>query len=154
MKRHLAYLRYVLRHKWFVFVAGRHVKVSLWRIIIHDWSKFLPSEWGPYAWTFYTKNGKSRYQETPEFHQAWNAHQKRNKHHWQYWLLQEDSGKTFPLEMSIKYIREMVADWMGAGRAITGKWECQEWYEANKDKMILYYRTRHLVEALLRITKP
>ena len=154
MKRHFAYLRYVLRHKWFVFVAGRRIKAPLWRTIIHDWSKFLSSEWGPYAWTFYKEDGTSRYIETPEFNYAWNHHQKRNKHHWQYWLLQMDRGDVIPLEMPTKYISEMVADWMGAGRAITGRWECQEWYEANKDKMILNYQTRIYVESLLRIAKP
>jgi len=65
-----------------------------------------------------------------------------------------DRGDVIPLEMPTKYISEMVADWMGAGRAITGRWECQEWYEANKDKMILNYQTRIYVESLLRIAKP
>ena len=47
-------------------------------------------------------------------------------------------------------VREMVADWMGAGRAITGRWEVAEWYEANKGKMHLHPGTRALVESLVR----
>jgi len=61
-----------------------------------------------------------------------------------------DRGDVIPLEMPEKYVKEMVADWMGAGRAITGRWECQEWYEKNKGKMILHKWTRNLVELFLR----
>jgi hypothetical protein len=45
-------------------------------------------------------------------------------------------------------VREMVADWMGAGRAL-GKPDTRAWYEANKDKMILHPATRRRVEMLL-----
>ena len=47
MKAHLRYLGYVLRHKWFVLVAGLKVGAPLWRLLIHDWSKFTAAEWGP-----------------------------------------------------------------------------------------------------------
>lgn len=33
MKPHLSYLAYVLKHKWFVFVAGLHLKVPLWQLV-------------------------------------------------------------------------------------------------------------------------
>jgi hypothetical protein len=42
---HWRYLRYLCRHKWFVAVAGLHLGVGLWRLLIHDYSKFFPSEW-------------------------------------------------------------------------------------------------------------
>jgi hypothetical protein len=45
-------------------------------------------------------------------------------------------------------VREMVADWMGAGRAL-GKPDTRGWYEANKDKQQLHPETRALVERLL-----
>ena len=34
--------------------------------------------------------------------------------------------------------------------AITGKWETLEWYEKNKEKILLHPETRYLVEGLLR----
>jgi len=46
-------------------------------------------------------------------------------------------------------IREMVADWLGAGRAITGEWEAVAWYGKNKDRMMLHPETRGKVEILL-----
>lgn len=149
MKRNLSYLKYVIRHKWFVFIAARKVGCSLWLALIHDLSKFLPSEWRPYAETFYYPDGSSRYCETSAFNRAWNLHQKRNKHHWQFWVLQCDNGNVKALTMPYEYAREMVADWMGAGRAITGKWEVCEWYDMNKEKMVLNEETRVYVEAAL-----
>ena len=47
LKPHLRYLGYVVRHKWFVFRAGLRTGAPLWRLVIHDWSKFTPAEWGP-----------------------------------------------------------------------------------------------------------
>lgn len=153
MRRHLSYLKYVLRHKWFVFVAGRKIKCGIFRMLLHDISKFRPREWSPYAFTFYNKDGFGRYNETIDFNYAWNSHQKTNKHHWQYWVLQEDSGKTICLPIPKKYILEMIADWMGAGKAITGEWEVCNWYEKNKNKIQLNPHTKDIVEELLNTVK-
>lgn len=169
MKIHWQYLKYLVRHKWFVLVAGLKTGAPLWRLLVHDWSKFLPSEWLPYAQFFYWPQGRKD-QESNEafqkysicelaphghfvgdrFNTAWLLHQNRNPHHWQFWLLTTDSGETAPRPMPDHFVREMVADWMGAGRAITGRWEVQEWYEKNRGKMSLHPETRAAVEALLR----
>lgn len=149
MSRHLAYLRYVLRHKWFVFLAGLRYGVPLHQLVIHDWGKFLPSEWLPYARTFYKADGSKQYDETPAFAAAWNAHQKRHRHHWQAWLLTWDRGETVALEMPERFAREMVADWTGAGRAILGYDDTQAWYIRNRERIRLHDATRRLVENLL-----
>jgi len=148
MGAHLKYASYVARHKWFVFRAGLKTKAPLWRLVIHDWSKLSPAEWRPYVRSFYGSEGR-----TPEvraaFDGAWLHHQHRNPHHWQHWLLREDDGPTKALTMPESLAREMVADWMGAGRAITGKWEVASWYRDNRDKIILAPETRELVEQLI-----
>ncbi len=117
MLTHWKYLKYVLRHKWFVLVAGRRFRAPLWRLIIHDWSKFLPSEWGSYANYFYNKSAKdiealeaiSRFglgESAPwgfyikdRFSNAWLLHQRRNKHYWQYWYLINDTDGEYALPM-------------------------------------------------------
>jgi hypothetical protein len=156
MKKHWLYLKYVIRHKWFVFLACPQTGVSLWRALIHDWSKFLPCEWFAYVNSFY---GGYAWKDRPDpiklaFNRAWNHHQKFNKHHWQYWLLTNDSDnpKHRALRMPVKYAKEMVADWWGAGRAITGKWDAYNWYLKNKDQIMLDDTTRALVERLLADT--
>jgi len=171
MRHHWLYLKYVLRHKWFVFIACRKCKVSCWRAIIHDWHKFLPSEWIPYANFFYgnypswenissgQKSAGYPCSLTKEYWNlrfcfAWNLHQKRARHHWQFWLLTNDNDEpqTVPLQIPQPFLREMVADWWGAGRAITGKWDAQNWYERQKGKIILHEMTRRDVEHLLNET--
>lgn len=169
---HWQYLKYLIRHKWFVLIAGLKTGAPLWRLLIHDWSKFLPSEWMPYAQFFYwPQERKDREAHeafaaygvcelAPHWHfvrgrfnDAWLLHQNRNPHHWQFWLLTTDAGETSPRPMPSHFVREMVADWMGAGRAITGRWEVQEWYEENRDKIQLSPETRVMVEGLLGIAK-
>lgn len=165
---HLKYLRYLLRHKWYVLVAGLRTGTPLWRLLVHDWSKFLPSEWGPYVDYFYgpepavreerrrmdrlvlgytlTRSGQ---EVQAEFNRAWNLHQKRQPHHWQFWVLTQDDGESFPLPIPDHFVREMVADWAGAGRAITGRWEVCSWYAKNKNRMRLRTETRGQVEQIL-----
>ena len=141
-----------MRHKYYVFVASKKVGCSTWRALAHDMSKFLPSEWIPYAFTFYDKYGKSRYMNTSAFDEAWIKHQNRNPHHWEYWILPKNDGRKV-LQMPNKYTREMVADWMGAGKAITGEWEVKEWYEKNKASMSLHPHTVTSVELILSTLK-
>ncbi|MCK9597286.1 DUF5662 family protein, partial [Candidatus Pacearchaeota archaeon] len=49
-------------------------------------------------------------------------------------------------EMPIKYIDEMISDWIGAGKAIYGKDNTLKWYKKNRDNIILHPTTRKWVE--------
>ena len=160
MKAHLQYLRYVLRHKWFVFVNC--VKLGIvWRGIVHDWTKFQPVEWFPYVAFFYG-HGMTRGQATAlgynfpvddatelAFELGWNHHQNRNDHHWQYWVRLGDDGTTLALPMPDVCRREMLADWRGA----LGKPDTCAWYQANKEKMQLHPDTREWIERQLALQK-
>jgi hypothetical protein len=143
--KHLKYLSYVLRHKWYVFVECCKMGIPL-RGLLHDISKFLPSEWFPYANYFYGK----KHRPDPAFDFAWLLHQKRNPHHWQWWILQEDEGDVKIFPMPDKYRKEMLADWRGAGKAL-GKPDTKAWYLANKDRMILHPETRAWIEEQLGV---
>jgi len=140
MNKYIKYLNYVIRHKWYVFLECWKVGI-IWQGITHDFSKLLPSEFFPYSIYFYG-NGKN----DKEFDNAWLLHQKRNPHHWQYWLLYEDEGALKTLDMPLEYRKEMLCDWRGAGKAITGKDNTEKWYEINKNKMLLHRDTRNWVE--------
>jgi hypothetical protein len=151
--KHLKYLRYVIVHKWFVMLACfRHG--LYWQGIVHDWSKFLPDEWFPYVNTFY---GPWKYSERPShvvaaFDRAWLKHQHRNPHHWQHWILREDSGAIKVLDMPRRYRLEMLCDWEGAGRAITGKKDVLSWYLKNRDRIQLSPLTQKRVDYSLHIS--
>ncbi len=148
MKKHLLYAKYVFRHKWFVFREGLKLGVPLRQLLIHDWSKCMPSEWTPYVLTFYGTDGE-KICAADRFEHAWLLHQKRNPHHHQWWLLPQDDGDMKALPMPDRYRREMIADWIGAGLA-QGKPDTAAWYEKNKAKMRLHPDTRKWVENRLR----
>lgn len=83
------------------------------------------------------------------FNTAWLHHQNRNKHHWQYWMLQNDQDGAELIDMPDLYILEMAADWYGAGRAITGREKIGPWYIENQDKIQISYRTRKILEDVI-----
>ena len=147
-----------MRHKWYVFVEC--VKAGeIWRGITHDLSKFRPDEFIPYAKYFYEYMphkdeidffGDDREYEE-EFNYAWLRHIHRNPHHWQHWMLQEDDGDALLMEMPLRYKREMLADWRGAGKAINGFDDTTNWYLKNRDKMKLTALTKTYIERKLGI---
>jgi hypothetical protein len=189
----MRYFLLTLKHKWFVFLACRRTRASLWQALVHDWSKFTPAELPHYERQFFGDKSD------PEgFARAWLHHQNRNPHHWEYWiprtghnragssetarvcahqpevgpfqvflgdrqlcecgdwntppaeavvdqwwenaeLLRRSLNASQPLPMPECYVREMVADWLGAGRAYTGTWDgLPEWLKGNAGKMILH----------------
>lgn len=162
MNAFLKYLGYIIRHKRFVYQEGRKLGVARWQLLLHDWHKLLPDEFFPYMEMFYGHNGGSYYvldKNDPrrivveaEFNRAWLKHQRRSRHHWQAHLLLEDSGAVKPLEVPERLVREMLADWRGAGRAITGKDDTLNWYVATKAGRILHPRTQGWLEGQLGLS--
>jgi hypothetical protein len=160
---HRKYGRYVARHKWFVFRECLRLGVPLHQAVLHDWSKLLPSEWLPYVRKFYggpylprdeggevpAPGTRSLEDVNRDFDRAWNRHQKRQPHHWQYHLLVRDTGEIVALPIPERFVREMVADWASAGLAITGTLDVAGWYARNRTKIVLENGTRRRVEALI-----
>lgn len=146
MNINLKYLRYILIHKWYVFVECCKVG-QYWRGIVHDLSKFFPSEFVPYREYFYG-DLKHTNECSINFDYAWCKHQKRksNSHHWQYWVLTCDSGEVKALDMPLIDKIECICDWKGAGMAINGKDDTLNWYTKNRDNMILHPNTRRWIE--------
>lgn len=118
----LRYLWLTCKHKAFVFRAGLKTKAPLWRLLIHDWSKFTPAEAPHYGRQFFGDASNPL-----GFSYAWLHHQRNNPHHWEYWVpvtghARGGYGDLEPLPMPEWAVREMVADWMGASRAYEGAW--------------------------------
>lgn len=160
MRKHLLYLWYVIRHKWFVFVECCKLGIP-WRGVVHDLSKLLPSEWFPYVNHFHgngrgitegrNETGYYKPVDTGDsaFDLAWFYHQKRNDHHWQYWCHPSEAGEFDKvIEMPMACRLEMLADWRGAGRA-QGKPDILAWYNQNGHKMMFGSETREWIECRL-----
>ena len=138
------YFKLTLRHKWFVFLAGRQLGVSPWRLFIHDWSKFMPSELPHYGRQFFGKAD-----DPSGFALCWARHQNRHEHHWEYWVPRTSHSRgefkdNEPLPMSEQATLEMLADWIGASRAYEGFWpnpKNWKWVNENLPKMKLHLDT-------------
>lgn len=143
------YLLYVIRHKWFVFVACCQMGIPF-AGLTHDLSKFLPDELIPYAEYFYGGHPRENKPEWVQeaFDRAWLKHQRRSGHHWQAWILRFDDGGEKLIEMPDRYRDEMLADWMGAGRS-QGKPDTAAWYRKNREKIQLHPLTRVYVDGFL-----
>lgn len=159
--KYIKYLSYVLIHKWYVFIESCKMGIPILGII-HDISKLSVDEFIPYANFFYGTNrqvrDKTGYYKPVDtgdekFELAWLTHARKNKHHWQYWVMPISDGSYKCFNMPDKYRREMFADWVGAGRAQGHKNNTKEWYLKNKDKMLLHRCTREWVEKQLGINK-
>ena len=82
-------------------------------------------------------------------------HKGRNKHHYEYWQDNFDNGGN-PIEMPLKYKKEMLCDFLGAGRAYYGKdftyakeWE---WWKGKLAKPLAMHKMDKLyIEKSLRL---
>ena len=77
------------------------------------------------------------------FEKAWLFHQHRNKHHWDYWV----NSKGTAIPMPSKYVMQMIADWRGMSRKFGGT--AKDYYEKNKDRLILHEKTVEIVERII-----
>jgi hypothetical protein len=153
MKAALQYAWLTVKHKLFVYVAGRSLGLGRWQLLIHDLSKFSLAELPAYGRAFFGDKGD------PEgFARAWLHHQNFNPHHWEYWMprsghVKDDPAMKLPppLEMPEKYAREMVADWLGASRGYTGSWNMTDWLDKNLPRIEenLHPKTRIFVRSLV-----
>lgn len=155
MRPTLSYVWLTIKHKAFVFRAGLRTGAPIWRLIIHDWTKFTLSEAPHYGRQFCGDQG-----DPLGFSYAWLHHQRNNPHHWEYWIPVTGHNRGGykdgqPLPMPKWAVREMVADWMGAGRAYEGRWpekfDDWTWWHENRDQIRLHPDTQaDVADVILR----
>lgn len=126
----------------------------VWQIeAAHDFSKNDPEEYNAYDAYFY--GGNRSYEVVQEFNYAWLRHVHKNPHHWQYWILINDSPEEGEIIMNMpyNYIIEMICDWWAfswANGDLTGIFK---WYDEHKDYMKFSPKTRSTVEDILNKIK-
>lgn len=154
MRAHWIYLKYVLRHKWFVFLECLKLGVPLWIAIFHDWDKFMPDEWFAYVNYFHGEKIPHPTQQvldpktggfvpkivTPDdiqeaWDQALNLHYKRNRHHWQFYVFTPDKPRQqYALQSydgGTSHIHLRMAE---TGRLVAVVWDCDiDWLKVDRD---------------------
>lgn len=128
----------ILVHKF--YVCKYCFKFGLYfQGIIHDNSKFSPTEfWNSVKYYQGNRSPIDAEKRDKGYSEAWAHHHNKNKHHWLYWVDFDNKNNIMPMKMPYKYAVEAIADWIGAGRAYTGKnftWDEPYEYYMNNTKI-------------------
>lgn len=118
----------IFKHKTVVFRECAACGIW-WRGMVHDLSKFSPTEFLPSARYFQgDRSAIEAEKEAVGYSNAWLHHKAHNKHHWEYWCdYDNETGAVFPHEIPYKYVVEMICDWVGAGKVYSAeKWTQHE----------------------------
>lgn len=117
----------------------------------HDMSKYSDIEFEPYRLRFYPteeekellKSEEESMQQQMDFEAAWEHHYKNNPHHPKYWIQMDGSIN----DMELKYIIEMLCDWLSFGDDI------RVWYQnkADDEKKAMSPRTKEITEELMEL---
>lgn len=197
---YLEYIKYVIDHKnnicksadyWYKVwtedplyandkKAKRKLKRTLRKIkFTHDWTKFLPKEFFPYAKWFYGDYGvkmKKEFEENPlgmdgytrrmyrviksECDKSIYHHYSKNGHHWNHWCFDwdkydgehpEECKRIIPNRMPSKYIIEMIVDWTAMGYRFGNT--AQEYYLKNYHNIEIHDNTRFVLEMKLGLIR-
>lgn len=148
----------LLLHKWYVFLAGWMIGVPFWRLAIHDWSKFMPTEFFRYARYKYGNGSKE------EWAIGWLHHLHYEAHHPEHWIIlwngnpdfySEIGGKDIAKYVSIWpmpeiFVREMIADMHGTSRQMIGSWDISKWLNKNGPKIHFHNETITLINKIMK----
>ena len=95
----------------------------LWQGLRHDLSKYSPTEFFPGA-RFYMGDRSPTEAERRTYgcSKAWMHHKGRNRHHFEYWVdYNIVTRRSEPVEMPLKYVKEMFCDRVAAGKIYLGE---------------------------------
>lgn len=133
----MKYFWNTVKHKWYIFLASFRTGLPIWRVIIHDLSKFTKAELPHYEREFFGDKG-----DPLGFARAWLHHQNRNDHHPEYWITRADHSHGYAngatgdicILMPDVCVAEMITDWLAASRTHTGSWDMTGWLKENLGK--------------------
>ena len=128
----------ILVHKWWVLYYCHKFGIT-WRGIVHDLSKFHPTEFIESVKYYQGESSPiPACKKENGLSYGWQHHKGRNPHHYEYWVDNLDNGTPTYLHIPYEYLMEMLADWFAAGRTYKGKDfkvmdEVQWWYEKREN---------------------
>ena len=154
LKGAFGHFRTITRHRHKVF---QHcVKAGIpWRGMLHDLSKFSPTEFIPGA-RYYQGNRSpnEKERELYGYSKAWMHHKGRNRHHFEYWTDYNPKTKqNEPVKMPLIFVIEMFCDRVAASKIYQGKNYTDrhplEYFLNAKARRIIHPETSELLEKLL-----
>lgn len=151
------YLKYIMEHKSNILKAYDEMlkcKDLEWimqdpliqvRLLIrahnHDDSKLSKAEFNAYCKHYFPVDIKEFNDNAEAYQQAWEHHKNTNDHHWQARINWKDEDFNINTELACL---ENVMDWLAVGYKLGDR--PYEYYEQNKDKIILPKKQREFIE--------
>jgi len=121
MNNFFGHLKTVIMHKHLVFKYCCRVGIPL-QGLVHDLSKFSPAEFRPSVHYFKgTSSPIGAERREKGYSSAWLHHKAINKHHWEYWVEFRDDGTEYYVKMPMRFVKEMLCDWLSAGKTYNRK---------------------------------
>lgn len=156
LKNIVGHFMVITRHKWVVFKLCCKVGQP-WRGLVHDLSKYSPTEFWEGVKYFNGKHSPiTDAKKDKGYSQAWLHHKGRNKHHTDYWVDLSAPDKT-PI-IPYPYVAEMLCDKLAAGLIYKGKewtkeYELDYWLN-ERDKTLVNDQVEALItEFLTQVSK-
>ena len=118
----IKHFRTVIKHKNTVFIHCIKAGIPVLGLM-HDLSKFSPSEFYPGAKYFLGDKSPTELERSCiGYSSAWMHHKGRNRHHFEYWFdYNPQTRKMTAVKMPLKYVKEMFCDRVAASKIYKGK---------------------------------
>lgn len=156
LKNTIGHFMVITKHRWVVFKLCCKVGQP-WRGLVHDLSKYSPTEFWEGVRYFNGKHSPiTDCKKDKGYSQAWLHHKGRNKHHTDYWVDLSAPDKT-PI-IPYPYVAEMLCDKLAAGIIYKGKdwtkeYELEYWLN-ERDKTLVNDQVEALItEAFTQVSE-
>ena len=126
-----------------------------WQGLFHDLSKYSPAELAIYKYYDGSVSPHQRCREAIGYSPSWRHHYHRNKHHWEFYLDNQDGIDFVAAKIPYKYVIEMFCDMVGASKAYlkekyTPGAPYQYYLNKCKGKRLMHVDSETLLEKLLQ----
>lgn len=118
----LGHFKTVTHHRHAVIRLCFRVGIG-WQGLFHDLSKYSPQEfWIGAKYYQGNRSPNDRERELYGYSLAWMHHKGRNRHHFEYWTDFDPKTREYkPVEMPLRYVKEMFCDRIAASQTYRGK---------------------------------
>lgn len=131
----------------------------LWRGLLHDLSKYSPTEFIPGAKYYVgTRSPNELEREENGYSSAWLHHKGRNKHHFEYWTdYNMTERRVMPVKMPFIFVVEMFCDRVAASKIYQGDKYTDnhpiDYFLRGKKTRSIHSETSDLLEGLLAMLR-
>lgn len=148
----------ITKHRWLVRQGCFRIGLY-WRGLVHDLSKYSPTEFCVGAKYFQgTRSPNAAERDENGFSLAWIHHKGRNPHHYEYWTDMHPVSRVYePVPMPRKYLCEMVMDRRAACIVYEGDrysdGSALAYFEKSRERILMHEKTRQELGYLLEMLR-